>query len=138
MNEPITTTVNYWTPDPEKEKIKDLITQYTDELLTRAIERGEFFCEPEELPEETDKLYKEALNAIMPRPEIILEGISLLYMTAHARANARMMQYFGRTQMLPDLRKQLKLCYSMLRCLNGTWAPFNMSAVCGTGGGAAV
>lgn len=130
------TTKYSWRMNPEKEALKGLIAQYTDELLKRAIERGEFFREAEP-PEETNELYKKAIDAIMPRPKIILEGITLLYTTAPERANARMRQYFEEVQKLPDLKKQLALCYSMLRSMDGFWTPFNTLGISGTGGGGA-
>lgn len=73
----------------ERDELRKLVAQYTDELLKRAIIAG--VTEKDE-PTEPDEEYRKLMNSILPRPSKILEGINLLYMTDIDRANARMQQ----------------------------------------------
>lgn len=109
--------------DIERDELRKLVAQYTDELLKRAIAAG--ITEKDE-PTEPDEEYRKLMNSILPRPSKILEGINLLYMTDIDRANARMRQYFEAVQKIPSMSEQLTQCYAMLKCLGvGSWmSPF--------------
>lgn len=122
-------------PIPEREELRKLITRYTDELLKRAIDRGVLPPVPESDEDIADSC-KEMLNSFMPTPDILLEGVMMLYTTDAERANARLKQYFEKVQSVPDLNKQLKMCYAMLRVLNGAVQPFGVPPVFMPGGGA--
>ena len=105
--------------DMERDELRKLVAQYTDELLKRAIAAG--ITEKDE-PTEPDEEYRKLMNSILPRPSKILEGINLLYMTDIDRANARMRQYFEAAQKIPSMSEQLTQCYAMLKCLGvGSW-----------------
>lgn len=104
--------------DIERDELRELVAQYTDELLKRAITAG--ITEKDE-PAEPDEEYRKLMNSILPRPSKILEGINLLYMTDIDRANARMRQYFEAVQKIQSMNEQLNLCYAMLRCLGAPW-----------------
>ena len=102
----------------EKWELRQLIAQYADELLKRAIDRGILPTEID-FDETSENPHREKLNSLMPTPDILLEGIMMLYTSDMERANARMKQYFEKVQSVPDLNKQLKMCYAMLRVMNG-------------------
>lgn len=109
----------YTRAEADKKDLCNLIVQYTDELLKRAIAAG--ITEKDE-PTEPDEEYRKLMNSILPRPSKILEGINLLYMTDIDRANARMRQYFEAVQKIPSMSEQLTQCYAMLKCLGvGSW-----------------
>lgn len=113
--------------DIERDELRKLVAQYTDELLKRAIAAG--ITEKDE-PTEPDEEYRKLMNSILPRPSKILEGINLLYMTDIDRANARMRQYFEAVQKIPSMNEQLTQCYAMLKCLGvGSWMPPFMGCV---------
>lgn len=109
--------------DIERDELRKLVAQYTDELLKRAITAG--ITEKDE-PAEPDEEYRKLMNSIIQRPSRILEGINLLYMADIDRANARMRQYFEAVQKIPSMSEQLTQCYAMLKCLGvGSWtSPF--------------
>lgn len=123
----------------ENEGVKTLtktIAQYTDELLKRAIPRcanGEALSVCDDLSAELGRRASEMLSSVMPKPSVVLEGISWLYTVDAERGNARMQQYFETVQQIPDLDEQLRQCYGMLRCLCGMgWSPYGFG--CATGG----
>ena len=128
------TTDSSWLPYAEKAKLRMFVTRYTSELLKRAIDRGVL---PDEPDPDGDIVahYKEKLDAFMPSPSVILEGISILYTVDMVCANARMKQYFEKMQSVPDMDKQLTMCYAMLRVLNGITTPLNIPTVYMPGSG---
>lgn len=107
----------------ERDELRKLVAQYTDELLKRAIAAG--ITEKDE-PTEPDEEYRKLMNSILHRPSKILEGINLLYMADIDHANARMQQYFEAVQKIPSMSEQLTQCYAMLKCLGvgSWWSPF--------------
>lgn len=117
----------YTRAEADKKDLCNLIVQYTDELLKRAIAAG--ITEKDE-PTDIDAEYRKVMNSILPRPSKILEGISLLYMADVDRANARMRQYFEAVQKIQNVNEQLAQCYAMLKCLGvGSWMPPFMGCV---------
>lgn len=112
--------------DIERDELRKLIVEYTDELLKRAIATGT--SEKSESSESTDpdEAYRKLMSSILPRPSKILDGITMLYMADIDRANARMRQYFETVQKIPSMNDQLTQCYAMLKCMNGGywWTPF--------------
>lgn len=99
----------------EKEALRDEIVAYTDELLSYAIK-----MDVDAIPDDPDQIteeYQKLLRSVIPKVGKIMTGINLSYLADESRANARMRQYFEVVQKIPDIKNQLDLCFSMLRCL---------------------
>lgn len=113
----MTDNVKKLVAEQARDELRNLIAQYTNELLKRGIANG---LDKEQRSEEMDaEMYKRLINNMSGNTDVFLRGIALLYNVEPTLGNDRLKQYFAETQKIPCMTEQLERCYSMLNVVNG-------------------